>query len=166
MSDALIAFPISKTERLSIRPLAFTDADAVRVLTDDPLITDVVQFLTDPFTRADAEALIRRNDDRNCFLGVWRGCDLVGVVGTHKRGDDRLEVGYWIGSDFQRRGFAMEAVTFVIARLRQLHPHRQIIAECRRGNVASWALLNKLGFVATGNEGHRPGLELRAIPTV
>lgn len=164
MNDALIAFPISETERLSIRPLAISEADAVRALTDDPLITDVVHFLPDPFTRADAEALIRRNDDENCFVGVWLESDLVGVVGTHKHGDDRLEVGYWIGSDFQRRGFAMEAMTDVIARLRQLHPHRQIIAECRLGNEASWALLYKLGFVATGSEGHRPGRELLAIP--
>jgi RimJ/RimL family protein N-acetyltransferase len=164
MNCPLTAFPISETERLSIRPLAMAEADAVRTLTDDPLITNVVHFLPNPFTRADAEALIGRNDDANCFLGVRLGTDLVGVVGTHKHGDDRLEVGYWIGSAFQRRGVAMEAVTEVIARLRQLYPHRQIVAECRRGNEASWGLLYKLGFVATGQEGHRPGRELLAIP--
>jgi RimJ/RimL family protein N-acetyltransferase len=71
--------------------------------------------------------------------------------------------GYWIGSQFQRRGYATEAVSRVITELRRLHPTHQITAECRVGNEGSWKLLHKLGFRPTGQKGDRPGRELLVI---
>ena len=160
MHQPLTAFPPVETERLVIRPLKMDDAFALSLLTNDPAITDVVHFLPSPFTISDAEALLASNDDANCFLGVWSEGDLIGVVGTHAHGVDRLEVGYWIGSQFQRRGYATEAVSRVIAELGRLHPNHQITAECRIGNEGSWSLLHKLGFRPTGQRGDRPGREL------
>lgn len=160
MNPHLCAFSPLNTERLNIRPLAMTDAAALACLTDDPAITDVVHFLPSPFTVREAEALIASNDDANCFLGVWTQGDLIGVVGIHAHGRDRLEVEYWIGSHFQRQGYATEAVAGVIAQLQRLQPNRQVTAECRTGNEGSWNLLHKLGFRATGQQGDRPGREL------
>jgi len=161
--ELLSSFPSRKTERLCIRPLIADDATPVAVLTDDPTITDVVHFLPSPFTLSDAQALIGSQDAENCFLGVWLGADLIGVIGTHAHGDDRLEVGYWIGSRFHRQGYATEAVSTVISQLRRLYPARLITAECRRGNEGSWSLLHKLGFRSTGAQGNRPGRELLAV---
>lgn len=160
MNPHLSAFSPLNTKRLKIRALATPDAAAVACLTDDPAITDVVHFLPSPFTVREAEALIASNDDANCFLGVWTQGDLIGVVGIHAHGSDRLEVGYWIGSHFQRQGYATEAVAGVIGQLQRLHPNRQVTAECRTGNEGSWNLLHKLGFRATGQPGDRPGREL------
>ena len=160
----LAALPRLETERLSLAPLSMADADAVASLTNDPAITEVINFLPTPFTRSDAEALIGRNDEANCFVGAFLGGDLVGVVGAHAHGDDRLEIGYWIGTKFQRQGYALEATSGVMCLLRDLYPARQLIAECRSENDASWALLHKLGFRATGQAGNWPGHMLLALP--
>ncbi|MGH1575405.1 GNAT family N-acetyltransferase [Methylobacterium sp. P31] len=174
--DTLADLPGIETARLSIAALRPEDASALRRLTDDPAITAAVDFLPTPFTLQDAEDLIRggaRGQDR--FLGAWtRGADagasggsaralpveLVGVVGTHLRGAGTIEIGYWIGGAARGRGFAHEAVSAIIALLGQRFPARTIVAECRPANVASWGLLQKLGFRDTGEEGHRPGRRL------
>jgi RimJ/RimL family protein N-acetyltransferase len=95
---------------------------------------------------------------------VWLERELIGVIGTHARGRARLEIGYWIGTSFQRRGYATEAAPSVVRRLQQVHPGSEVTAECKRGNKASWDLLHKLGFRSTRRQGDRPGRELLAIP--
>jgi len=160
MEPPLTAYPQHGTERLTIRPLGAADAEALQLLTDDPVITSRITFLTSPFTLADAEGLIGRNDQENCFLGVWQQAALIGVAGTHLRGSDQLEIGYWFGPQFQGRGYAAEAVSAVIANLRQIHPARQIIARCMRKNERSWNLLHKLGFREAVELDQRPGYAL------
>jgi RimJ/RimL family protein N-acetyltransferase len=81
-------------------------------------------------------------------------------VGTHLRGAGVIEIGYWIGGAARGRGFAFEAVSAIIAALSERFPARFLVAECRPANVASWSLLEKLGFRDTGEEGHRPGRRL------
>lgn len=170
-ADTLADLPRIGTARLSIAGLGPGDASALRRLTDDPAITEAVDFLPTPFTLRDAEDLIRSGlqarGDR--FLGAWTHPDpaamgsegmLVGVVGTHLRGPGAIEIGYWIGGAARGRGFATEAVSAVIGLLGGRFPGRTIFAECRPGNVASWGLLRKLGFRDTGEEGHRPGRRL------
>ncbi|WP_092039148.1 GNAT family N-acetyltransferase [Methylobacterium pseudosasicola] len=176
--DSLADLPRLETARLSIAALRPEDAPDLRRLTDDPAITAAVDFLPTPFTVRDAEDLIRsgaRGQDR--FLGAWMrpteapqagaqasadpaGPDLVGVVGTHLRGSGAIEIGYWVGGAARGRGFAFEAVSAIVALLARRFPARIIVAECRPGNVASWGLLQKLGFRDTGEEGHRPGRRL------
>ncbi|MCJ2096385.1 GNAT family N-acetyltransferase [Methylobacterium sp. J-072] len=176
--DSLADLPRLETARLSIAALRPEDAQDLRRLTDDPAITAAVDFLPAPFTVRDAEDLIRsgaRGQDR--FLGAWmRGSgaqdadaeplpaaarsDLVGVVGTHLRGPGAIEIGYWVGGAARGRGFAFEAVSAILGLLARRFPARIIVAECRPGNVASWGLLQKLGFRDTGEEGHRPGRRL------
>jgi len=166
--------PGLETPRLSLATLRPEDADAVRRLTDDAAITAAVDFLPAPFTLQDAQDLIRSSArGQDCFLGAWiretgtadapaefAARDLVGVVGTHLRGAGVIEIGYWIGGAARGRGFAYEAVAAIIDLLRARFPGRTIVAECRPANVASWGLLEKLGFRDTGEEGHRPGRRL------
>ncbi|WP_375463647.1 GNAT family N-acetyltransferase [uncultured Methylobacterium sp.] len=167
--DSLADLAGVETERLSIIPLAPDDADALRALTDDPAITGAVDFLPAPFTLADARTLIlsgRRGRDRFFGARMREGRTLVGVVGTHLRGTDAVEIGYWVGGAARGRGFATEAVSGILTLLSGRFPRRSIVAECRPGNVASWGLLHKLGFRDTGEEGHRPGRRLMALRTV
>ncbi|WP_207919205.1 GNAT family N-acetyltransferase [Methylobacterium segetis] len=161
--DSLATLPGLETGRLRIAALAARDAEALRRLTDDPAITGAVDFLPEPFTLADARALIasgRRGSDR--FNGVWdrESRTLVAVVGTHLRGEGAIEIGYWVGGAARGRGIATEAVAGLLGLLARRFPHRSVVAECRPGNVASWGLLRKLGFEDTGEEGHRPGRRL------
>jgi RimJ/RimL family protein N-acetyltransferase len=163
MHPPLAVLPRFETKRLIIMPLVTTDADAITKLTNDSAIINMVNFLPTPFRYADAKALIGKNDEANCFLGAFVRTELIGIVGTHAHGDDRLEIGYWIGTKFQRQGYAIEAASGVVSLLRNLYPTHQVTAECRIENGGSWALLHKLGFRATGRQGGRPGRELLVL---
>ncbi len=167
MPTSLADLPALVTARLELAPLDLADAPAFQALTDDPVITGAVHFLASPFTLADAEALIRqRAGGRDCFIGAWHreDGDLAGTVGTHLRGDDAIEIGYWIAPARHGQGYGGEAAGAVIAMLRRCFPGRRIIAECRRENEASWRLLEKLGFRPTGDAGVRPGRRLLERP--
>lgn len=163
MIPPLSSFPEHETARLRLRPLTSPDAEALRLLTDDPAITDNIDFLSYPFSILDAEALIARNDEENCFIAVLKGKNIVGVIGAHTRGNAQLEIGYWMGSAYHGRGYATEAIAGVISQLQLLYCQCQITAECRIENQASWHLLSKLGFQPTGTTGKRAGRALLAI---
>ena len=161
--DSLATLPAIDTPRLCIAPLAPDDAAALQRLTDDPAITGAVDFLPERFGIDDARGLIGSGKrGRDVFLGVReRGeATLVGVVGTHLRALEAIEIGYWIAGSARGRGYAGEAVGAVVRILARDHPRRLVVAECRPDNVASWSLLRKLGFQDTGDEGHRPGRRL------
>jgi RimJ/RimL family protein N-acetyltransferase len=148
------------TARLDLRALEPRDAEELRALTDDPAITGTISFLQETFTMADAQALIALNGNgRDLFRGCRRkdGGTLIGVVGSHHHGTDTIEIGYWIGTQFHRQGYASEAAEAVLDQVRAEHPGATIIAECRPDNRASWRILEKLGFRATGEAGERPG---------
>ena len=163
MTDAVGTLQPS-TRRLGIKPLVLSDATALAAVTDDPTIAGVIDFLPNPFTLADAEAIIRRNDDdTECFFGVWADGRLAGVVGAHLLGVERIEIGYWIGGAFQGKGVATEAAGALITALQVKYPGRRIVAECRPDNIKSWRVLEKLGFRPTGSAGDRPGRQLLAL---
>jgi RimJ/RimL family protein N-acetyltransferase len=82
---------------------------------------------------------------------------LVGTVGTHLRGADEIEIGYWFASFAQGRGFAAEAAASVVHILAAAYPERRIVAECRPENFASRRLLRKIGFQSDGSNGQRSG---------
>lgn len=151
------------TPRLRLVALAPGDAAAVHAVTDDPAIIRSISFLTAPFSRADAQALIRRGQGADeCFLGIRDAADgrLLGIIGAHLQGEDTVEIGYWVASAFTGRGIASEATAGLIGRLRDRLPDRRIVAECLPENAASWRILTRAGFTPTGIPGRRPGRQL------
>ena len=155
------------TARLRLAPLVPADAEALWHVTDDSDIIDAISFLRRPFTLVDAKMLIELNEnDADLFRGIWRRQDdrLVGVIGSHSRRSGSIEIGYWIGTRFRRRGYAYEAGYGVVEWLRRTSPAAPIIAECRLENRASWQVLERLGFRPTGAPGTRPGRLELALP--
>lgn len=158
-----LALPVVETERLAITPLHPDMAEEVRSLTDDPAITNSVDFLPEHFSLADARGLIRAAaTGRDVFLGLVEREDrsLVGIVGAHLRALEAIEIGYWVGGAARGRGYGAEGVGAVVRALAEAYPRRAIVAECRPENVASWQMLHKLGFRPTGDGGKRPGRQL------
>jgi RimJ/RimL family protein N-acetyltransferase len=84
---------------------------------------------------------------------------------AHRQGTGAVEVGYWIGTAFQRRGYAFEAAEALLRQLRSATPPPRIVAECRPENRASWGLLERLGFRHGGAAGARPGRLLLELPS-
>lgn len=166
-SDGALSKRIASSSlNFMLAPLAESDAASLRALTDDPAITESISFLKSPFTLEDANRLIRANLNlEDCFLGVRRRADraLVAVIGAHMRGDATIEVGYWVGAAYQGQGYATEALAALVAKIADIMPERQVIAECRPENIGSVRVLEKLGFESTGASGVRPGRVVFAL---
>jgi RimJ/RimL family protein N-acetyltransferase len=166
MTETLAGLAPIETARLRLAALSPADVPALRQITDDPEITRRVDFLTSPFTLGAAAALVARNDgptERLLGIRARDGDRLIGVIGVHLHDESLIEVGYWLGRDVHGRGYATEALAGLIAALRRLLPHRQIVAECDPQNAASWRVLTKSGFQPTGQPGLRPGRQLLAL---
>ncbi|MCF8709695.1 GNAT family N-acetyltransferase [Rhizorhapis sp. SPR117] len=150
-------FDAIRTQRCRISPLEEDDAEALQAITDAS-VTSHIHFLSEPFTVADARALIGSNQEHR-FFGVWDSVrtDLRGVIGVHLTHDREIEVGYWFSTGARGKGLATEAVRAMVRDLAILHPERRIIAECHPDNRRSWALLERIGFTPTHKAGARPG---------
>lgn len=70
---------------------------------------------------------------------------VIGNIYCGNRDFDAKEVGYIINKNYQRMGYAEEALSAVMENAFQEGVHR-IFAECDPRNAASWRLLEKVGF--------------------
>jgi [ribosomal protein S5]-alanine N-acetyltransferase len=79
---------------------------------------------------------------------------MIGAIGFHAKPSfaGRLEVGYRIFSAFRRQGFALEAVTGLFDWARLESGVRTFVASVSPNNLASLALIGKLGFVQVGRQ--------------
>jgi RimJ/RimL family protein N-acetyltransferase len=150
-------FEAIRTARCRIAPLREQDAKAVLAITDAS-VTSRIDFLPDPFTLVDANALIARSDGER-FFGVWDDlrAELKGVIGTHLKHDREIEIGYWFSASGRGQGLATEAVSALVTKLAASYPARRILAECHPDNKRSRTLLDRIGFASGGTAGHRPG---------
>ena len=87
------------------------------------------------------------------------GRPMIGHAGFHGppginalRAADAVEVGYTVLPDFRGRGYATEAAGALIEWAHAAHGIRRFIASVAPGNVASLALVGRLGFVQTGSQ--------------
>jgi len=146
------------TEKLVLKSLQEEDADGLLAYRAEPA---VVRFqLWCPKRPSEAHAFIRsaQFDGEpqvgrwNQFGIYWRDTNqLIGDIGLNLVNAQQAEIGYTIALEWQRRGVAKTAVSRLLAYLfdeRNLH---RIIANADSENVASIALLQKLGF---RQEGH------------
>ena len=70
---------------------------------------------------------------------------VIGNICCGARDFAAIEVGYIINKDYQRQGYAAEALSAVIRNAFLDGVHR-VYAECDPRNTASWKLLESLGF--------------------
>jgi ribosomal-protein-alanine N-acetyltransferase len=148
---------ILETERLSLQPLAVSDADMLFPIFSDAEVMahwDIPEVDDPDLVRAIVEGQvadiaagkalywgIRRLDD-GAFLGA---CDLSDIDRWHKR----AEVGFILGRDAWGQGYALEAMRAVIAHAAAMGV-RRLAARTHLGNRRSDALLAKLGFEQEG----------------
>jgi len=70
---------------------------------------------------------------------------VIGNIYCGKRDFEAREVGYIINKNFQRKGYASEALSAVIKNAFETGTHR-VYAECDPRNECSWKLLEKIGL--------------------
>ncbi len=142
-----------KTERLVLRPLARSDADALTAIgTDD--VFEMVPEITTPFDAAGwIEHKLESEEPTICHVVLLADeKTAVGFVQVNSdvgRQDYFFSAGYWFGRDHWGNGYATEALSVALQFLwrktkGQLRP---IYAQVDQGNAASRRVLEKCGFV-------------------
>lgn len=140
-----------ETKRLLLRPCRMEDADALTNLMT-PEISKWVAVWPTPLLKQDTQGILRNTIEAMqqdaVFAAVVMCKDSGNIIGWCKLdiADNCAELGYWIGTAFQRKGFAMElsqgAISFAFDQLGMT----SVRAGAQVDNTASLALLAKLGM--------------------
>lgn len=147
--------PILTTERLVLRNFCKNDLDELFDYRNDARSN---QFQRGQLrARDDLEALIaRRANDAldgvhsGQFAIALRSDDtLIGEI-TVLIDENAVSLGYTLSYKHHRNGYATEILAALIARLRALNPKCAFTAQIEPKNVASIALVEKLGFHKAG----------------
>jgi RimJ/RimL family protein N-acetyltransferase len=163
--------PRIETRRLTLRPPLPSDVDPIARLADDADIARMTSRLPHPYRRADAEAFVASAQTMDpaqeaVFVIETDGDGPVGVVGMHPASPLGPEIGYWVGRPWWGRGIASEAAEAVIGWAGRDWRRRAAIAGHFTDNPASGRVLEKAGFLYTGEVQHRHSLARGgAVPT-
>ncbi len=159
IDDAFTQFPTLTTNRLHLRQVRPTDAEALFAMRSDPVVMEF--FGQEPHqTVEETSTLIQRlqtsYEQRNSlFWGVTlKGEDtVIGTCTLFSFNFDfhYAETGYDLHRDYWRQGIASEAMSAVLTYgFSELGLHR-IEADVAPDNTRSKNLLLKLGFTFEGN---------------
>jgi RimJ/RimL family protein N-acetyltransferase len=148
-----IECPVLATERLVLRAPRASDIQSMVLLADNRHVAQMLARMPHPYGEAEARAFLAmagmRRPGVNYALtlagtGTFIGC---AALSAKERG---LEIGYWIGEPYWKRGFATEAahalvdLAFRSTGITVLHASARVI------NPASRRVLHKCGFQYAG----------------
>lgn len=143
---------ILKTRRLILRETIESDVDAFYEMYKDPRITEFTEGLyEDPEEEKEYVRQYREKVYKVSIFGIYtvirkKDKAIIGRVGTTIRdGFGEVEVGFVIGTAYQRKGYAYEAVKAVLKRMDKLGEKKRF-ALVMPGNISSQKLLTKLSF--------------------
>jgi ribosomal-protein-serine acetyltransferase len=85
--------------------------------------------------------------NRNRFrYGIWYDDHLVGTVNITVQGKQHAEVGYWIGEQYCRKGYALTATQTLVKHALTATPIREVVAVVHQLNAASLSVILRAGF--------------------
>lgn len=138
-----------ETKRLILRKYEAGDLQDLYEYLSDP---EVVKFEPyKPMTKAETEENLawRIGTDEMIAVELKENHRMIGNVYLGKREFDSLELGYVFNRAYWGKGYAYESASVLVELAFQKGIHR-IYAECDPLNMASWKLLEKLGFQREG----------------
>ena len=151
-----ISITTLNTRRLTIRPFQYDDLVAFTAYRTDPVIAQYQSW--ESYDLEDAKAFFTRMDyDLFGLADKWfqlaivdkKGM-LIGDIALHFIDDEQMEIGFTIARLYQQQGLATEAMLAVIEYLFMTLNKYRITATTDAENLASMALLEKLGFRKEG----------------
>ena len=152
-----------ETARLRVRLVTCEDLPALLVVNGDAAVTQFLPYETWS-TIADAEAWLQRVDKSQAsgtalqFVIVDKATDQAigtALIFRHDEGSARAELGYVLGRAHWGGGLMFEALTELINHVFGAMALRRLEAEVNPDNVASLALLARLGFQREGQARER-----------
>lgn len=147
--------PVIETRRLALRAPGVQDASRIAALANDRDIARMTMRMPHPFAVRDAEAFVLQVAAQDparghTFLIDHEDVGPVGVIGVFQGEDLAPETGYWIGRDFWGRGFATEALEGALVWASRRWGRRAVMSGHFADNPASGRVLEKAGFLYTG----------------
>jgi len=145
-----------ETDRLTIRPIALTDAAFIIELVNTP---GWIEFIGDKkiSDRTGAEKYIQKilnnHDYYYCVFELKSNAQPIGLVTFLNREKyDHPDIGFAILPDYMRNGYAFEASRRYLEEIVESKKHENIIGITIPGNVKSIRLLEKLGLKYAHNK--------------
>jgi len=92
----------------------------------------------------------RLDNDEFIAIELKENHKVIGNIYLGKRDFNSLELGYIVNKDYQLKGYATEAASFLIKEAFNSDVHK-VFAECNPLNTCSFKFLESLGFVQEGH---------------
>jgi RimJ/RimL family protein N-acetyltransferase len=143
--------PVLKTARLTLRAFRLEDANTVCHLAGEWEVARMMAPVPHPYPLSFAETWIASH--RKCAaqgtdltFAIWQGNRLIGSINIENRGDDTTGIGYWIGKEYWRNGYASEAVAAILSYAFDELGINLLLTDLFADNVASARVLERAGF--------------------
>jgi RimJ/RimL family protein N-acetyltransferase len=149
----------SNDAKIYLKTLAIEDADRFAAIANEQ---DISYNMADisripyPFTRRDAIAFIglamnSQMDNTGLNFGIIADNNLVGAVVIKLDLKNKTgEIGYWIGKEHRRKGYAREAIMLMLSFAFGTLKFNRVQAKTLATNDPSIKLLSLLGFTKEG----------------
>lgn len=151
---------VIETERLIIREITVEDVSSLYELYKDDEITKYMPAL---FENIDEEIEYTKQYINTVYkfyhYGMWlvilKGTgQIIGRVGFEYKENEETnivhELGYMIGKNYQRKGYAYESLMAVISLAKESYDISELFVEVSENNIASIELAKKIGFIFDG----------------
>jgi len=147
--------PRLATPRLTLRPPELGDARRIAALASDYDVASMTTSIPYPLAVDEAADFVLRMDyrdfDREAIFAIDTETDgLIGLIGLHPGGAPAPELGYWIGRPYWGRGYATEAAEAAVNWAGGPWRKGYVLAGHFADNPASGRVLDKAGFLYTG----------------
>ncbi len=155
---------ILTTRRLTVRPIARTDADALYRVFSHPRVFD--HFGNGVRSRNRVARWVKRtvtqwNDHGTGDLAICIDDTPIGSMIIHPNSCGEYELGFVLHPDHWGYGYALEATRAVVRHVFESLDVSCVIAYVRISNVRSISTLAKLGFIKVGSDDRGDGIERR-----
>ncbi len=153
------------TPRLTLRPLATTDADHLTALAVPEVARHTGSFVTG-WSKAEAQSYIEARQWRGLpgfMLAVEYQGEFTGVVGC---GGTPPSAMYALHPDHWGHGIATEAMSAFLPEVFDRLPVKRLVADHFEDNPASRRVLHKLGFTETGRDTATSKARLEPAPVI
>ena len=150
---AHLPWDVLDTERCHIRETTVEDVDVFYELYADP---DMTKYMEGLFENPEDEKKYTRDYIEKVYglmgFGIWTVTlkdtgEIIGRAGFSVRnGFDDIELGFLIGKDYQRQGYAYEVCKAILAYGKEVLLFPRVITFVKEENIASIRLCEKLGF--------------------
>ena len=146
---------VIQTKRLSLHPVTRHDAPQFATLCNDETIARNTARIAHPYSLEDAITFATHlekagKEGKEFAFAIRLNGAMIGCCGANKNAPDTAEIGYWVGADHRGIGIASEAAIAITQFALKGLGVKTVTAGYFDDNPASGRVLEKVGFVKTG----------------